>query len=52
MNNLLKLMCIGVMFSGMALALDGQPVVYDSGDSSDVGISFPAHGRKGLFGLN
>ena len=36
MNNLLKLMCIGVMFSGMSLAdADGQPMVYDSDASSD-----------------
>ena len=55
MNNLLKLMCIGVMFSGMALAgdeVDGQPLVYDSGSSSDDAISLSDRGRKGPLTLD
>ena len=50
MNNLLKLMCIGVMFSGMSLADDHYPRLYDSGDSSDVAISLSNHGSKNPLG--
>jgi len=52
MNNLLKLMCIGVMFSGMALAdVDGQPLVYgSSGSQADSPVA--DDGKIKGFGIN